>query len=76
MADVPAPRAVSLPAPALRPFISRSAGVHAVGLRPRTHAGVPSRHAHLIVSFGDPIELLRSPVGGQETPGTVQAAMP
>jgi AraC-like DNA-binding protein len=49
------------PAPALRPFISHYAGFCAHGLTPGTHAGLPSRHAHLIISLGDPIEVLRMP---------------
>ena len=85
MTDAPAQQAVSLPAPALRAFISHYAGFRAEGLRPETHAGLPSRHAHLIISFAEPIELLRAPnntqqpgrftalVGGlHETPALVQ----
>lgn len=63
---------VSLPAPALRPFISHYAGFHAEGLPPGTHAGLPSRHAHLIISFVEPIELLRPP-GGAGCPGRFTA---
>jgi AraC-like DNA-binding protein len=59
------PHAVALPAPALRAFISRYAGARFEGLPPGTHAGLPSRHAHLIISFTDPIELLRQPDGPQ-----------
>ena len=73
MTDVLDPRAVSLPAPALRAFISHYAGVHAEGLLPGIHAGLPSRHAHLIISFDEPIELLRSPAGGQQQPGRFTA---
>jgi AraC-like DNA-binding protein len=62
-----AQKAVSLPAPALRGFISHYAGVRADGLRPGAHAGLPSRHAHLIISFSEPIELLRLPDGGQSS---------
>jgi AraC-like DNA-binding protein len=46
-------QAVSLPAPALRPFISHYAGFHANGLAPGTHAGIPSRHIHLIIGLGE-----------------------
>ena len=53
--------AVCLPAPALRPFISHYAGCCARGLTPGTHAGLPSRHAHLIISFGAPIDVLQMP---------------
>ena len=65
MKDAPAQHAVSLPAPTLRPFISHYAGFRAEGLRPDTHAGLPSRHAHLIISFVEPIELLRAPGEGR-----------
>jgi AraC-like DNA-binding protein len=71
MADVPVHQGVSLPAPALRAFISHYAGFRAEGLEPGTHAGLPSRYAHLIISFAEPIELLRAP-GGQQ-PGRFTA---
>jgi AraC-like DNA-binding protein len=45
-------RAVSLPAPVLRPYISHYAGFYASGLAPGTHAGLPSRHMHLIIGLG------------------------
>jgi AraC-like DNA-binding protein len=63
--------AVSLPAPALRPFISQYAGGCVEGLPPGTHAGLPSRHAHLFISFAEPIELLRAP--GRQPPGRFTA---
>jgi AraC-like DNA-binding protein len=53
--------AVRSPAPVLRPFISRYAGSCAHGLTPGTHAGLPSRHVHLIISLGAPIEVLQMP---------------
>jgi len=65
MTDSPVQHAVALPAPALRAFISHYAGFRAEGLRPDTHAGLPSRHAHLIISFVEPIELLRAPDASQ-----------
>src|SRR5262245_65705870 len=65
MTDGPPQSAVARPAPALRPFISHYAGFRAEGLRPETHAGLPSRHVHLIISFVEPIELLRPPRPGQ-----------
>jgi AraC-like DNA-binding protein len=65
MTEAPAQRAFSLPAPALRPFISHYGGFRAEGLSPSTHAGLPSRHAHLIISFVEPIELLRAPGEGR-----------
>jgi AraC-like DNA-binding protein len=46
-------RAVSLPAPVLRPFISHYAGFYADGVAPGTHAGLPSRHMHLIIGLGE-----------------------
>jgi AraC-like DNA-binding protein len=45
----------------LRPFISHYAGFCADGLPPGTHTGLPSHHAHLIISLGDPIDVLRMP---------------
>src|SRR5688572_14379185 len=72
MTAVPAQQAVSLPAPALRAFVSRYAGVRLEGLQPATHAGLPSRYAHLIITFAEPIELLRPPAGGQQ-PGCFRA---
>lgn len=52
---------VRLPAPALRPFVSHHAGFRAHGVPPGTHAGLPSRHAHLIISLAEPIEVLQMP---------------
>jgi AraC-like DNA-binding protein len=52
---------VSAPASVLRPFISHYAGVCAHGQTPGTHAGLPSRHAHLIISLGGPIDVLQMP---------------
>jgi AraC-like DNA-binding protein len=45
----------------LRPLISHYAGFCGHGLTPGTHAGLPSRHAHLIISLGEPIDVLRMP---------------
>src|SRR5688572_11601144 len=73
MTDVPPQRAVSLPAPALRAFISHYAGFRAEDLSPGTHAGLPSRHAHLIISFGEPIDLLQPPAGARQEPGRFTA---
>src|SRR5262245_20406644 len=72
MTNVLAEQAVSLPAPALRPFISHYAGFRAEGQSPGTHAGLPSRHVHLIISFAEPIELLRAPADRQQ-PGRFTA---
>lgn len=52
---------VGLPAPALRPFITRYAGGRHSGLEPGVHIGLPSTDAHLIISLGRPIEVLRMP---------------
>jgi AraC-like DNA-binding protein len=54
-------QAVSLPSPALRPFIAQYAGFCTSGLAPGTHAGLPSRHVHLIISLGNPIHVVRMP---------------
>jgi AraC-like DNA-binding protein len=66
-------RAVSPPAPALRPFIARYAGACANGLPPGTHAGLPSRHVDLIISLGRPIEIIRLP-GAAHSPAQSAAA--
>ena len=71
MTDVLTQSAVALPAPALRAFISHYAGGRVEGLPPGTHAGLPSRHAHLIISFAEPIDLLRAP--GAQEPGHFRA---
>ena len=52
---------VGLPTPALRDFVSHYAGFCARDLPPGTHAGLPSRHVHLIISLGAPIEILHMP---------------
>jgi AraC-like DNA-binding protein len=77
--------AVRPPAPVLRPFVSHYAGFCAHGLTPGTHAGVPSRHAHLIISLAAPFEVVRMPnatqraarftalvAGLQDAPATVR----
>ena len=53
------------PAAVLRPFISHYAGFCAHGVAPGTHTGLPSRHAHLIVSLGEPIDVLQMPNAAQ-----------
>ncbi len=53
--------AVSLPAPALRPFITRYAGFRVCGLPPGVHFGLPSRDVDLIISLGRPIDVLKMP---------------
>src|SRR5436190_21438340 len=53
--------AVSLPVPALRPFIAHYAGFLAFGLPPGTEVGLPSRHVDLIISLGPPIDVIQMP---------------
>jgi AraC-like DNA-binding protein len=53
--------AVSLPAPGLRPFITRYAGFRVSGLPPRTHFGLPSSDVHLIISLGPMIDVVQMP---------------
>lgn len=53
--------AVGVPTPVLRVFVSHYAGFFARDLPPGTHAGLPSRHVHLIISLGAPVEILRMP---------------
>jgi AraC-like DNA-binding protein len=59
--------AVCLPTPVLRPFITRYAGFCVNGLQPGTHAGLPSRHVHLIISLGRPIDVVRMPSESSST---------
>ncbi|HEY2979735.1 MAG TPA: AraC family transcriptional regulator [Anaerolineales bacterium] len=65
-------QAVRLPTQALRPFIARYAGYCAQGLPPGTHAGLPSRHVHLIIGLGSPIDIIRMPSETQK-PGAFAA---
>ena len=69
-------QAVSLPAPVLRPFISHYAGFRSSGLAPGTHAGLPSRHMHLIIGLAEGaaglIDVIGMPNGTQQ-PGKFQA---
>jgi AraC-like DNA-binding protein len=46
-----------LPAPILRPFISHYGGARVRGLTPGVDTTLPSRHAHLIISLGAPINV-------------------
>jgi len=64
--------AVSLPAPALRPFITQYAGSRACGVPPGTHVGLPSRHVYLIISLGQPIDVIQMPNATQR-PATFSA---
>jgi AraC-like DNA-binding protein len=57
----PGSSAVRRPAPALRPYISHYAGFRAHDLDPGIHAGLPSRHLHLIISLEAPIEIVAMP---------------
>jgi AraC-like DNA-binding protein len=53
--------AVSLSAPALRPYIAHYAGYYANGLAPGMHAGLPSRYVHIVISLDKPIDIVRMP---------------
>jgi AraC-like DNA-binding protein len=53
--------AVSLPRPALRPYISRYAGFRATGLPPTLHHGLPSTEVDLIISLARPIDIVQMP---------------
>jgi AraC-like DNA-binding protein len=46
-----------LPAPILQPFISHYGGARVRGLTPGVNTTLPSRHAHLIISLGAPINV-------------------
>jgi AraC-like DNA-binding protein len=52
---------VRLPAPVLRTFISHYAGFCAQGITPGVDTGLPSRHAHLILSLAEPFDILQMP---------------
>lgn len=58
--------AVSLPAPALRPFITQYAGFRASGLPPGIHHGLPSSEVDLIISLGRPIDVIQMPNSTQQ----------
>ncbi len=88
MATLPSSdHAVSLPAPVLRPYIAHYAGYYANSLAPGTHAGLPSRHVHIVISLDQPIDIVRMPrpsahaaafasfvSGLQDTPAIVRKA--
>ena len=52
--------AVSLPAPALRQFITEYAGFRVSGLPPYGHFGLPSSDVDLIISLGPPIDVVQN----------------
>ena len=53
--------AVSLPAPALRPFITGYAGFRVSGLPPGVHFGLPSSDVDLIISLDRRIDVVQMP---------------
>jgi AraC-like DNA-binding protein len=57
--------AVSLPAPALRPFITQYAGFRVSGLPPGVHFGLPKSDVDLIISLGRPIDVVQMPNSSQ-----------
>jgi AraC-like DNA-binding protein len=59
--------AVRLPAEPLRPFVARYAGFASDFTEPAgtVHAGLPSRHVHLIVGLSGPIDIVRMPSARQ-----------
>jgi len=57
--------AVSLPAPALRPFITQYAGFRVSGVRPGVHFGLPKSDVDLIISLGPRIDVVRMPSSAQ-----------
>src|SRR2546423_11194468 len=52
---------LSLPAPALRRFITEYAGFRVTGLPPGVHFGLPSSDVDLIISLGRPIDVIQMP---------------
>jgi AraC-like DNA-binding protein len=57
--------AVSLPAPALRPFISHYAGFRVSGVPPGVHVGLPKTDIDLIIGLGRPIDVVHMPSATQ-----------
>src|SRR5438477_4503967 len=55
----------SLPAPALRQFITQYAGFRVSGLPPGVHFGLPSTDVDLIISLGRPIDIVQMPNSAQ-----------
>jgi AraC-like DNA-binding protein len=64
--------AVSLPAPVLRPFITRYAGFRASGVPPGVHIGLPKSDVDLIISLGPRIDVVRMP-GSTQRPAAFTA---
>ena len=60
-------RVTAQPALALRPYVSHYAGADMRIPTPWQHAGLPSRYIDLIVSLGEPIDIVRMP--GPQPPG-------
>src|SRR5256714_15413455 len=52
---------LSLPAPALRRFITEYAGFRVTGLPAGVHFGLPSSDIDLIISLGRPIDVVQMP---------------
>lgn len=67
MSNPSAHAAVRLPTPALRPFITQYAGFRISGLPSGLHLGLPSSDVHLIITLGDPIEVVQMPNSVQQT---------
>src|SRR3954471_24965082 len=64
--------AVVLPAPILRPFVSRYAGFRATGVPEPVHFGLPSSEVDLIISLGRAIDVAQMPNPSQ-APGVFPA---
>jgi AraC-like DNA-binding protein len=56
----------------LRPFVARYSGYRYEGLDPGTHLGLPSRHLTVVISLGEPTNLLRMP-DPRQAPGGLDA---
>ena len=52
---------VALPAPVLRPFVTRYAGFRATGVPESLHFGLPSSEVDLIISLGQAIDVAQMP---------------
>lgn len=75
MADAPIDIAIRPPAPALRPYIARYAGIREGGFGTSAGGflrGLPSRHVTLMISLGAPIDIAGMP-SPRQSPGGFQA---
>lgn len=63
---------LGFPPPGLRPYVERYVGYHYSGFPPGLHRGVPGANMTLIVSFGDPVDIIGMP-GDSQSPARLAA---